>query len=136
MVKYGPLAIGLLLVLGLIPQLIVYHSGTLAELLTGITVPAIISILFFVLFFHLKDKVKYVAIGKWKIVVRKDGKEVDHSWVDVEEISLNRFTGFYKLKLKNEAELYFPAYGTITWLTGDDSDMGVIIQKMKNELDI
>ena len=136
MLKYGPAAVALLLLFGLIPRLIIQHSGDTLELLSGISFPGAIVIGLFVLFVKAFEKLKYVAIGKAKVIVKVRGKEAEYTWLDVEEISLNRFLALYRLKMKNEEVFYFTPYGSTTWLTGDDSDMGVIIQKMKNELQI
>jgi hypothetical protein len=84
----------------------------------------------------MKDKLKYVAIGKTKLIVKKEGEEVEYSWLDVKSITLNRFWSLYKLKIKDEDEIYFTPFGMTWWLTGDNSDMGVIINKMKRELSI
>lgn len=134
--KYGPVAVAMLLLFGLIPQLVINHSGDAVDLLVGISFPAAIVIGLLILFAKALEKLKYVAIGKSKIVVKRKGKEVEYTWLDVEKISLNRFLSLYRLKLKNGDEIYFTPYGVTTWLTGDDSDMGVIIQKMKNDLQI
>jgi hypothetical protein len=99
-------------------------------------IPVVIAVILIAIFLFVKDKLKYVAIGKIKIIIKKKGKAIEHGWLDVESITLNRFWGLYNLKIKGEAEIYFTAYGLVTWLTGDESDMGVIINKMKKELQI
>ncbi|MBX2968669.1 MAG: hypothetical protein KF803_04815 [Cyclobacteriaceae bacterium] len=136
MFKYGPLAFGLLILFGLIPLIISDHSEEWPAILLGLIIPFVISVLLFILFFWIKDKLKYVAIGKTKLIVKKGGEEIEYSWLDVESISLDRFWGLYELKLKNENIIYFTPYGTVWWLTGDNSDMGAIINKMKKELQL
>lgn len=126
----------LIILLGFIPQVIDDHPDLWPDILLGMAFPFLIAILLLALFFNMKDKLKYVAIGKSKVIIRKDGREIEHNWLDVEAINLNRFLGLYKLKIKNEDAVYFTPYGRTTWLTGDDSDMGVIIYKMKKELQI
>jgi hypothetical protein len=38
----------------------------------------------------IKDKLKFVAIGKTKVIIKKNGMEIEYTWLDVEEITLNR----------------------------------------------
>jgi hypothetical protein len=136
MMKYLPLMGGLIILFGFVPQVISDHPDMWPNILFDMAFPLIISILLFGLFFNTRDKLKYVAIGKSKVIIKKDGQEIEYNWLDVERIKLNRFLGLYKLKIKNEDEIYFTPYGMTTWLTGDDSDMGVIINRMKRELQI
>jgi len=131
--KYSPLVSGLLLLFGFIPQVIGDNPD---YTLLDIIFPVIIAILFLALFFNIKNKLKYVAIGKSKVIIKKNGQEIEYNWLDVEKIKLNHFFGLYELKIKNEDVVYFTPYGMTTWLTGDNSDMGVIINKMKRELQI
>ncbi|MEQ8534676.1 MAG: hypothetical protein RIB86_22680 [Imperialibacter sp.] len=77
-----------------------------------------------------------MCIGKSKILIADHRKEYEYTWLDVEEISLDRFFCIYKLKIKEKPHIYFSSYGAVTWLFGDVSDMGMIIEKMKRELDL
>jgi hypothetical protein len=134
--KYGPLVFGLVILFGLIPKVLADVQDISSELLIALTFPLIISGLLIAIFFNVKDKLKYVAISKMKVIIKRHGQEIEYSWLDVERIELNRFWGLYYLKLKNEDEFYFTPYGLTTWLTGDNSEMGAIIDKMKKELQI
>lgn len=136
MMKYLPLMSGLLILFGFIPKVIGDYPDSYPDILLDMAFPFLIAILLLVLFFSIKDKLKYVAIGKSKVIIKKNGQEIEYNWLDVETINLNRFYGLYKLKIKNEDVVYFTPYGMTTWLTGDNSDMGVIINKMKRELQI
>ena len=80
---------------------------------------------------ELKDKWRIVAISKTKIIIDENKEEKEFNWQDVESISLNRFIGCYKLKIKNRDEIFFTPYGLINPFTGDQSDMGQIINKYK-----
>lgn len=130
--KYGPLALGLFS-LSMIYQVLVSD-------IPDPTVFLIFIILYsgacFGVFILTKEKLKFVTIGKTLVIVKFDDQAKEYNWLDVEAISLNRFFGVYKLKIKNEDIVYFTAYGIVTWLFGDLSDMGEIINKMKRELDI
>ncbi|MDZ7646080.1 MAG: hypothetical protein U5K54_02250 [Cytophagales bacterium] len=131
--KYSPLVSGLLILFGFIPKVIGDNPDyTLLDMI----LPVLIAILFFALFFNIRNKLRYVAIGISKVIIKKKGHEIEYNWLDVEKISLNHFFGLYELKIKNEELVYFTPYGMTTWLTGDSSDMGVIINKMKRELQI
>ena len=134
--KYGPLIFGLVITFGFIPKILTDAQNITSDLLIALIFPLIISGLLIAIFVYVKDKLKYVAISKMKIIVKRHNKEIEYSWLDVEIIELNRFWGLYYLKLKNEDELYFTPYGMTTWLTGDESEMGTIIDKMKKELNI
>lgn len=123
---------GLLMLFGFFPQVISDHPDLWLDMLF----PFLFTVLLLVLFFNMKNKLKYVAIGKSKLIIKKNGQEIEYNWLDVEKINLNRFFGLYRLKVKNEDVVYFTPYGMTTWLTGDNSDMGVIINKMKKELQI
>ena len=136
MIKYSPLAGVLVILFGFIPQVVRDHGYAWPDILVCVAFPITIAILLIILFLYLYNKLRYVAIGKSKIIIRKKGQEVEYNWLDVERLTLNRFFGLYKLTIKNEDAIYFTPYGTTTWLTGDDSDMGVIINKMKSELQI
>jgi hypothetical protein len=136
MFKYGPLLVALLLLFGFIPQVIRDHPQDWPEIQLDLTLPLIISLLLLAIFLKIKNWFKYVAIGRTKIIIKKKGQEYEHTWLDVEWITLNRFLGLYELKIKNEDKIYFTPYGRVSWLTGDESDMGVIITKMKHELSI
>lgn len=136
MFKFGPLLVALLILIGLVPQLIMQSEGSVVNMLVGLILPTSIGIALLILFAKTYHKFKYVAIGKMKVIVRKKGVEFEYHWTDVDQIDLHRFLGLYKLKIRNEEPIYFTPYGVVGWITGDDSDMGVIIQKMKNELDI
>ncbi len=135
MKKYGPLLFGLFIPI-MTANLVINASVAWPESVIVVMVPLIVSIVLIYLFFKRRDKLRYVAIGKSKIIIRRDGKEMEYNWLDVESISLDRFLGLYELKMKNEEEIYFTPYGFTTWLTGDDSDMGVIINKNKRDLQL
>jgi hypothetical protein len=129
--KYGPLIMGFFLLYSVISALFDHP-----DLWIGSLPVVVMAILLIIIFFLVKDKLKFVAIGKTNLIVRTKGLEKTYNWLDVEEITLKPTLGIYKLKMKDEASIYFTAYGTVSWLTGDLSDMGVIISKMKSELDI
>jgi hypothetical protein len=97
---------------------------------------SMISVIFFLIFFLMKDKFKFVIIGKTKLIVKEGKHSKEYGWLDVEQISLIYILKLYKLKLKDEDPLYFAAYGFVSLLTGDTSEMGAVIQKMKKELEI
>jgi hypothetical protein len=132
MLKYGTLALGLFSLTG-IYEVLKYNPQD-AEIFLILIV--LYSATFIGIFILLKDKLKFVIIGKSAVIVKVDGKEKEYRWLDVEQINLNRFFGVYKMKIKNEDVIYFTAYGFVSWLFGDLSDMGEIINKMKRELDI
>ncbi len=136
MLKYLPLMGGVLILFVFIPQVIGDQPHLWPVILLDMAFPFLIAILLMVLFFSMKNKLKYVLIGKSKLIIKNNGQETEYNWLDVETISLNRIFGLYKLKIKNEDAVYFTPYGMTTWLTGDNSDMGVIINKMKKELQI
>jgi hypothetical protein len=97
---------------------------------------SMISVIFFLLFFLMKDKFKFVIIGKPKLIVKDGEHSIEYGWLDVEQIKLIHFFKLYKLKLKDEDPLYFATYGFVSLLTGDTSEMGALIEKMKKELAI
>jgi len=129
--KYSPLFIAIVLIINAISNIENHSDSWIFSI-----IPLVMVVLLITIFFRVKNKLKYVAVGKIKIIVKKNEKEIEYSWLDVESIILNRFWGLYNLKIKGEEEIYFTAYGLVTWLMGDESDMGVIINKMKKELQI
>jgi hypothetical protein len=135
MMKYTPLFMAvsiLILILKMIKDEINNGLGVLLE----ITPLLLLMILFLILFLLATQKLKYVAIGKMEVVIKEHGREVAYNWLSVERISLNRFFRLYKLKIKDQDTIYFTPYGSVTWLFGDDSEMGAIINKMKRDLKI
>ena len=130
--KYTPLLLGLLN-LTLMYSIIKEDGADFWFPLIGIV---IVSSIFFLLFLLIKDKLKFVIVGKTKLIVKEKKQVREYSWLDVEQIKLIRFLKLYKLKLKDEEAFYFTAYGVVSMWVGDLSDMGVIIEKMKKELSI
>lgn len=134
--KYSPLLFAAAISLGVVPSIVREQGGAWPDSLISIVILLLISVLFILLFFLIKDKLRYVAIGKSKLIVRKNRKEFEYNWLDVEYIRLNRFLALYKVKMKSEESFYFTSYGMVTWLMGDNSDMGAIIERMKRELSL
>lgn len=131
--KYTPLVMGLFILCWIFPVLKTDHP----DWWIGLIFLVAISSVPFAIFFKMKNKLKFVLIGKTKLIIRSDGIEEEYNWLDVERITLNRFVGLYKLKMKDKEEpIYFTPYGTVLWVTGDESDMGIIINKIKKELQI
>jgi len=130
--KYTPLIAALCFLFLVYPIINSDHSNWWIDLVTTL----FFSVSFLALFLKIKDKLKFVVIGKTQIIIKDKGSEQEYNWLDVEEIKLNRFLALYKLKIKNQESIYFTPYGLTTWLAGDLSDMGVIINKMKKELSI
>jgi hypothetical protein len=93
-------------------------------------------IVLIILFIHFYKILRFVTLGRAEIFIRIKGKDEKFDWMDVEEISLNRFFGLYYLKIKGMDAVYFTPYGGVTWFFGDLSDMGALIDKMKRDLDI
>ena len=134
--KYSPLIVVLVVIVFIRELINSSRADSWPEMLPVTILLVLVGSLMFVLYFKIKDKLRYVAIGKSRLIINRNGKEIEYTWLDVESIELNRFFRLYKLKIKNEDVVYFTPYGLTTWLTGDESDMGVIINKMKNELQI
>src|SRR5689334_23484442 len=88
MVKYGPLAFGLLILFGFIPKIISDNPDAWPNILFDMMPLAVISLGMFGVFIALKDKIKFVAIGKTRLIVKEGGKDVEYNWFDVERISL------------------------------------------------
>ena len=130
--KYGPLLIGLLITTNIFSLIKSDNPEWWVDLILMIIVAAICVIIFLL----VKDKLKLVAISGKKIVIEMDGMEKDYEWPVVEEINLNRFWGLYKLKVPDQDAFYFTAYGFVSWMGGDISEMGDIIVKKKRELNI
>jgi len=130
--KYSPLIIGLLLPLNIFSLIRTDNPEWWVDLILFV----IVSIICLIIFLLVKDKLKLVAISRKKIVIEIGGMEKDYEWIVVEEISLNRFWGVYKLKVPDQDAFYFTAYGFVSWLGGDMSEVGDIINKKKRELNI
>jgi hypothetical protein len=131
--KYGLVVFPLLPFLGLAAELTQDQSWP--HVFGAILIPLAFGVCLYIGTSGFRNRFKYVAIGKDKIIVKKKNGEVEYNWLDVERISLIRVWSLYELKLKGEEKFYFTAYGD-TSFTGDLSDMGVIINKMKRELGI
>lgn len=136
--KYGTLLIGLIIIGESINYIIKNFKTIELSAETIFTSIIIVLSLLLCVWIHLryKDKWKIVAIGRSKIVIDDNKGETEYGWLDVEYISLNRVPKFYTLKLKGRDEILFTPYGFVNIITGDESDMGVIINKMKRELSI
>lgn len=134
--KYGLLLSAMIMLLIVIPYAILTVETDWYDLVLLLLILSLLDLILFVFFFKYTSKLKYVAIGRIRLIVEEDGQEIEYSWLDVEQITLYRFWKIYKLKLKEKEEIYFTPYGVVTLLTGDESDMGVIINKMKRELSI
>jgi amino acid permease len=136
--KYITLFIGLIIIVNTITLIV--ENFTSIELNADTIVTSIIIgiILWLCVWIHLRyrDKWKIVAIGKTKIVIDENNGETEYGWLDVEYIHLDRFLRYYTLKIKGRDEILFTPYGFVNIFTGDESDMGVIINKMKKELSI
>lgn len=130
--KYGPLFFSVL-VFSNIYSIIASKDS---NYLVGLSFVGIVSGLLLLLFIFTKNRIKFVSIGKTKLVVKQNNEQREYSWLDVESIVLDRVFGVYTLHLKNEKPIYFPTYEGTTWFFGDQSEMGAIIAKMKKELDI
>lgn len=133
--KYSLLVISVALVSGGYP---LYEST--GDIFDGMAL-ALAGILTFLLFILFKDKLKRVAISRTKILIIEAGRETEYHWTDVEYIRISGFMSLYKIKLTRfPAACYFLPYGKILSIAGifteDLSEMGVIIRKMKNELDL
>ena len=129
--KYAPLIIGLIII-SFLKEIYDKGKSNTPEILLIL----VFSSLFLLIFFLLKDKYRNICIGRNKITIDENKTETEYGWLDVESINLDRFLGLYHLKLKGRETILFTSYGTVTWLTGDTSEMGQIIEKMKSELDI
>ena len=130
--KYAPLFLGLSILTLMYPIITDGEGNSWFALI----VVGMLSGIFFLIFFLIKDKLKFVIIGKTKLIVKESKQVKQYNWLDVEQIKLIRFLKLYKLKLKGEEVFYFTAYGAVSLWFGDLSDMGVIIEKMKKELSI
>lgn len=131
LLKDAPLVIGLL-VLSSLYQVTHHLDSNISEVIFLV----ILSIVLFLIFFTFSPKIRNVAVGRTKLIIFKRKDQEVHSWLEVEEISFNRFTGLYKLRLKNHSTVYFATFGMGGSLLGDDSEMGRVISKKKIELDI
>jgi len=135
--KYRYLAIGLLLFAYLVYSFFMLQPVELTVSFFVVDVLAFISLISCIYYFKKsRSKWKIVALNRMRVVVGEGKWEKEYTWLDVKSISLNRFLGVYKLKLKNGEEIFFTAYGRTYLLTGDSSEMGVIIDKMKRDLSL
>ncbi|MEQ8811259.1 MAG: hypothetical protein RIE59_19465 [Imperialibacter sp.] len=130
--QFFPMLIGLSILIQTLRSVIPDFSLSITQLCLGL----FSSVLFITITLVIWRKFKIVCIGKSKILIADHRKEYEYTWLDVEEISLDRFFGIYKLKIREKPHIYFSSYGAVTWLFGDVSDMGMIIEKMKRELDL
>jgi hypothetical protein len=135
--KYFPLAVsGLLFVLTIRPFLVSDRVEPSVQFLLMTLIPLIFSGSALYVFFRQRPKWKIVALNRVRIVVGTGKAEKEYSWLDVESISLSRILGIYTLYIKNGEEILFAAYGQTNLFTGDTSEMGVIINKMKRDLSL
>src|SRR5688572_12994772 len=133
--KYSLLAISIALGAGCFP---LYEKA--GDIFAAIAL-ALTGVLVFLVFILFKDRLKRIAISRTKILIIEANRETEYEWTDVEYIRLSRFMSLYKIKFKCfSSSFYFLPYGTILSfggiLTEDLSEMGVIIRKMKNELEL
>lgn len=130
-IKYTPLVIGLIILSMLID---LDYSGE--QLIPKLIIIFVFSGTLITTFLFLKGNYKIVCISRNRILVEENKEDVEYNWLDVEFIHLDRFLRIYSLKLKEQKVFYFTPYGWTSWLDGDTSEMGQIINKMKAELDI
>lgn len=98
------------------------------------------TILIFI-FSVITDRMKRVAVGKNKIIIREGDKNVRFDWPEIKSLEIIPFLNLYKLKVKGKKKsIYFfpsqnidPAFGL---LSKDTSRMGNILQKKKKEFGI
>lgn len=133
--KYSLLVISAALIAGGYPL----YKKT-GDIFDGIAL-VLAGILVFLLFILVKDRLKRVAISRAKILIIERNRETEYHWTDVEYIRMSGLMSLYKIKLTCFPEaFYFLPYGKILSIGGifaeDLSEMGVIIRKMKNELDL
>src|SRR5687767_5083033 len=89
--KYGPLFLGLSNLTLIYPIIKKGEANSWFALIAVVMVSGI----FLLLFLLIKDKLRFVVIGKTKLIV-KDGKQTkEYSWLDVEQIKLIRFLRLY-----------------------------------------
>ena len=117
--KYFFLAFGLLQ--WLISGLILYRNGHLPKSQFAAVVFFTMGLIFVSLFLLISDKIRQVAIGKHKIVIRgRTEKRVD--WPEVKSIKNIPYFNIYRLKIKgNKEQIYFfpnettePLFGMFT----------------------
>lgn len=127
---------GLLFVLTIRPFFTSDRVELSVQFLLMTLIPLIFSGFALYIFLRQKSKWKIVALNRLRIVVGTGKAEKEYSWSDVESISLSRMLGIYTLHIKNGEEILFSAYGQTNVFTGDTSEMGVIINKMKRDLSL
>ena len=103
--KYFFLAFGLLQ--WLISGLILYRNGHIPKSQFAAFVFFTMGLIFVSIFLLISDKIKRVAIGKNKIVIR--GRNEQHiDWPEVKSIKSVPYFNIYRLKIKgNKEQIYF-----------------------------
>lgn len=132
--KYGFLALGPLgLMISLVDLLMSEGAVVEPPWVIGI-IGCIISIGYY---FGFTKRFRRVAVGRMKLMISENKIETEYSWLDVEFIHLNRFQGYYELKIKDKDDsIYFLPYGFVGPLMGDTSEMGDYIRKAKKDYNI
>lgn len=123
------------------PQEFVAEDGALPDMVTIIVI-ALVGVLFILIAVLVFQKIVKVEMDYQIIKIKKDGKEIEVKWSDVESVSMipTVTPPLYKLRLKNYEDYFlfntegkgFRFFGLI-W---DWSDMGKLIRDKKDRFGI
>lgn len=133
--KYLPLVVGSFL-FGSAVYPLVAQEQPFSDYFQISLIALLFSIGAFYVFYRQRPKWKIVALNRMRIVVGTGKAEKEYSWLEVDSISLSRLMSIYTLHMKNGDEILFTAYGRTNLFTGDTSEMGDIINKMKRDLNL
>lgn len=125
----------------LVTALLLYRFEFSNKVFFSATIFFTLGLVFFFLFLFINDKIKRVAVGKNKIVVRDGQQNLRFEWDEVKSLRIVPFFNLYKMKIKGKRNsIYFfpaknidPAFGL---LARDTSKMGAIVEKRKKEYGI
>ena len=94
-------------------------------------------LIFILVFFYLRDKFVVVELGSQKVKIYKDDEVLERTWLEVESVKRFLFSAppIYILRLNDSGGFFIFCNSEIS-LFGDDSEMGMLIQKKKKDYDL
>jgi|ADGO01.1.fsa_nt_gi hypothetical protein len=95
----------------LVTALLLYRFEFSNKVFFSATIFFTLGLVFFFLFLFINDKIKRVAVGKNKIVVRDGQQNLRFEWDEVKSLRIVPFFNLYKMKIKGKRNsiYFFPA---------------------------
>ncbi len=103
-----------------------------------ILAPGIIGLLSLMAFLYLRNKFVVVELGGQKVRIYKDNQTIETNWLNIESVEKLIFSTppIYTIRLKdvNGPLIFWDSEFVLFWF--DDTELGQIISKKKNDFDI